>query len=151
MRGWHRSRAPPLPRARHLRVDARRSAGWTGPWTVFPSPLGAKFASNPQVSGRDGGQNLNLHQFARDGVVLLGHLKSATDGTNQARPWYRRRAWPSADAEFEATLVSADRSARRQLWARRPNEEELPLLRDGFAAEEIAELNLAASGIKSIV
>ena len=26
------------------------------------------------VSGKDGGRTLNLHIFARDGVILLGHL-----------------------------------------------------------------------------
>lgn len=39
----------------------------------LPSPK-AKFAPNPHVTGNEGGHNLNLHQFARDGVILLGHI-----------------------------------------------------------------------------
>jgi putative flavoprotein involved in K+ transport len=39
----------------------------------LPSPS-ARFAANPQLSGKDGGHTLNLHQFAREGVVLLGRL-----------------------------------------------------------------------------
>jgi putative flavoprotein involved in K+ transport len=34
----------------------------------LPSPS-ARFAANPQLSGMDGGHTINLHQFARDGVV----------------------------------------------------------------------------------
>jgi putative flavoprotein involved in K+ transport len=37
-----------------------------------------KFRSNPHLSGGRGGHTLSLHQFARDGVVLLGHLIRAT-------------------------------------------------------------------------
>jgi hypothetical protein len=36
-----------------------------------------KFHPHPQISGKRGGQSLNLHQFARDGVVLLGHVRNA--------------------------------------------------------------------------
>jgi putative flavoprotein involved in K+ transport len=39
-----------------------------------------KFAHHPQISGKNGGRSLNLHQFARDGVVLLGHARDARDG-----------------------------------------------------------------------
>jgi putative flavoprotein involved in K+ transport len=42
--------------------------------------LAARFAGNPHLSGRDGGQTLNLHQFVRDGVVLLGHARGV-EGT----------------------------------------------------------------------
>jgi putative flavoprotein involved in K+ transport len=31
------------------------------------------------ISGKNGGESLNLHQFARDGV-LLGHVRDARDG-----------------------------------------------------------------------
>jgi putative flavoprotein involved in K+ transport len=39
----------------------------------LPSPS-ARFAANPQLSGKYGGHTLNLHQFARQGVTLLGRL-----------------------------------------------------------------------------
>jgi putative flavoprotein involved in K+ transport len=41
----------------------------------LPSPS-AKFACNPHVSGRHGGHDINLRQFARDGIILLGHLQA---------------------------------------------------------------------------
>jgi len=45
----------------------------------LPSPQ-AKFASKPMISGTKGGHTLNLHQFARDGVTLLGCIQSVKDG-----------------------------------------------------------------------
>jgi len=39
-----------------------------------------KFHAHPQISGKNGGQSLNLHKFARDGVILLGHVHDAHDG-----------------------------------------------------------------------
>ena len=39
-----------------------------------------RFSSHAHVTGRDGGHDLNLYQFARDGMTLLGRLISI-DGT----------------------------------------------------------------------
>ena len=42
----------------------------------LPSPT-AKFACNPHVSGNHGGHDINLRQFARHGMTLLGHVQAA--------------------------------------------------------------------------
>jgi putative flavoprotein involved in K+ transport len=39
-----------------------------------------RFNPNPQVTGARGGHDINLHQFYRDGVVLLGRLLAYQDG-----------------------------------------------------------------------
>ena len=39
----------------------------------LPSP-NARFACSPQLSGAHGGHDINLRQFARKGIMLLGHL-----------------------------------------------------------------------------
>jgi len=41
----------------------------------LPSPT-AKFACNPHVSGNHGGRDINLRQFARQGMILLGHVQA---------------------------------------------------------------------------
>ncbi len=46
----------------------------------LPDP-GARFAANPHLTGKNGGYTLNLHQFARNGVVLLGHLLDVRGNT----------------------------------------------------------------------
>src|SRR6202166_2995218 len=46
---------------------------------ILKSPA-EKFHPLPQISGKSGGESLNLHQFSRDGVVLLGHVRDAREG-----------------------------------------------------------------------
>lgn len=113
----------------------------------LPSPK-ARFAGSLQVSGRDGGRALNLHQFARDGVALLGHLQGARES----------RVWLAPD--LKENLAKADRGEAEivklidgfvaQAGLDVPAES-LPQLRDGFEAEEIAELDLEAAGITTII
>jgi len=113
----------------------------------LPSPQ-AKFAGSAHVSGRDGGHTLNLHQFARDGVVLLGHLR----GAQQNRIWLAsdlKDSLAKADrAEAEIVNLVDDFIARSGLDAPL---ESLPVLRDGYDAEEITELDLRSAGITTII
>jgi putative flavoprotein involved in K+ transport len=46
----------------------------------LPDP-GARFTANPHLTGKNGGYTLNLHQFARNRVVLLGRLVDVRDNT----------------------------------------------------------------------
>jgi putative flavoprotein involved in K+ transport len=39
----------------------------------------AKFASKPHLSGTKGGHTINLHQFVRDGITLLGRVQGVRD------------------------------------------------------------------------
>lgn len=113
----------------------------------LPSPR-AKFAGKPHISGTRGGHTLNLHQFARDGVVLLGHLESVTGSSirlasdlhdNLARADQHEADFTKAvDAYVAATGMVAP-------------EETLPVLRDGFAAPLLAELDLMAAGVTTVI
>jgi putative flavoprotein involved in K+ transport len=51
----------------------------------LPSPK-SKFEGKPHLSGSRGGHTLNLHRFAQDGVVLLGHLRGVHDGRIELAP-----------------------------------------------------------------
>lgn len=113
----------------------------------LPSPK-ARLASNPHVSGKDGGHSLNLHQFARDGVRLLGHLAGAQDGKVMVKP------------DLEETLAKVDQAERnivgmidRYIQANGINapQETLPDLQDGYAAQVITELDLESANINSII
>lgn len=42
----------------------------------------AKYAGSAHGTGKNGGHTINLHQFARDGVILLGHIKRARRSDN---------------------------------------------------------------------
>jgi putative flavoprotein involved in K+ transport len=67
----------------------------------------AKFAGKPHISGTKGGHTLNLHQFARDGVTLLGHLQGVENGALKFAPdlWNNLS---SADAYAAAFVKSVD-------------------------------------------
>jgi putative flavoprotein involved in K+ transport len=108
----------------------------------------AKFDAHPQISGKNGGQSLNLHQFARDGVILLGHVRDAREG----------RLMVAADLgetlvevdQFEIdTLKMVDEYIVRVGLAAPP--EMVPQLRDAYEQEVITELNLEEAGISTII
>lgn len=113
----------------------------------LPSPR-AKFAGNPHLSGRDGGHTLNLHQFARDGVHLLGRLTGA-NGSHILLADDLQENLAKAD-KFEADLVKMIDDYIEKNGLELPPEP-LPNLTDGYAVENMRELDLAARGIASII
>ncbi len=113
----------------------------------LPSPK-ARFAGNPQVSGKNGGHSLNLHQFARDGVTLLGHIAGAQDGQVLLKP------------DLKENLARVDKAEKdiigmidKYIEANGINapQKTLPDLQDGYSAEVITELDLKAADINSII
>lgn len=113
----------------------------------LPSPA-AKFAANPHVVGKTGGGNLNLHQFARDGIVLLGRLVDAADGHIRLASDLHA-SLEKADA-FEAQFTGlVDGHIARAGLDIPP--QPLPQLRDGYAAPLHERLDLRQAGITSIV
>jgi len=113
----------------------------------LPSPK-AKFAGNPQISGKDGGHTLNLHQFARDGVTLLGRFQGAEDGKVFAAPDLHENL--TKIDQFEANLVKMIDGYILQNGLDIPPEE-LPQLRDGYNSPVIQTLDLQAAGISTII
>ncbi len=113
----------------------------------LPSPK-AKFFGKPHISGKDGGHTLNLHQFARDGVVLLGHLLGVDDGKIVLAPDLKENL-AKAD-KFEADFIKAIDAYIAKTGMDVP-EETLPVLRDGFDAEVLSELDLKSAGITNVV
>jgi putative flavoprotein involved in K+ transport len=113
----------------------------------LPSPK-AKFFGKPMISGTKGGHTLNLHQFARDGVTLLGHLQGINGHKLVLAPDLMENL-AKAD-QFEADFVKAVDSyiARTNLDS---PEEQLPTLRDGFDVDVLAELDLTSAGITNVI
>jgi putative flavoprotein involved in K+ transport len=107
-----------------------------------------KFAPHPQVSGRNGGESLNLHQFARDGVVLLGHVRDARRGQVILAPDMKQTLAKVDRFETEALRRIDNYILRTGLSA--PSEN-IPQSRDGYEQKEVVELALAAEGISTIV
>lgn len=113
----------------------------------LPSPR-ARFAGNPQVSGKNGGHTLNLHQFARDGVVLLGHVR----GGEQGRLLFAGDLYENL-AQMDKVEQGACMRIDAMIEQRGLNapKEELPRLRDGYEQKNLTELDLSANGITTVI
>jgi putative flavoprotein involved in K+ transport len=113
----------------------------------LPSPR-AKFAGNPQLSGKNGGHTLNLHQFARDGVQLLGRIAGAQAGKVSFAPGLHESL--ARVDKFESDLVKLIDDYILKSGLDLPGES-LPQLRDGYDVQEIPELDLKAAGIGCVI
>jgi putative flavoprotein involved in K+ transport len=107
-----------------------------------------RFQAHPQISGKNGGTSLNLHQFARDGVVLLGHLLDVCDRRLFLAPDLKQ-SLAKVD-QFEINALKAVDDYIRSCGLNAPAET-VPQLRDGYAQEVIEELDLNSSGISTII
>ncbi len=113
----------------------------------LPSPR-ARFAGNPHVSGKDGGRSLNLHRFARDGVVLLGRIEGAREGKVWLADDLRANLAKADQFEAEALKLIDTYIAAQGLEA---PEEAVPQLRDGYGSGAGRELDLEAAGITTVI
>lgn len=113
----------------------------------LPSPK-ARFAGNPQITGAHGGHSLNLHQFARDGVVLLGHLGDVHKGRLVIAPDLKE-SLAKVD-KFEIDMLKMIDETIESSGLDLPKES-LPVLKDGYSVDEVLELDLEAAGITSLI
>jgi putative flavoprotein involved in K+ transport len=107
-----------------------------------------KFAPHPQISGKNGGESLNLHQFSRDGVVLLGHLRDLNREKLIFQPDLKETLAKVDQFEIDALKKVDDYIVRKGL---NTPPETVPQLRDGYQQEVITELDLKASGISTVI
>jgi putative flavoprotein involved in K+ transport len=127
--------APRVPRRYRGKVDK------------LPSPK-ARFAGNPQATGKNGGHSLNLHQFVRDGIKLFGHVAGAQDGKVMFKPDLKDNLAKTDKIEKDiVTMID------RYIASNRINvpQETLPDLQDGYSVEVLTELDLKAANINTII
>src|SRR5215469_11990690 len=112
----------------------------------LPSPQ-AKFVSKPMISGTNGGHTLNLHQFARDGVTLLGRIQGVKDGRVILAQDLKENL-ALAD-KFEDDFVKSVDEFIAKNGLDVP-QEVLPALEDGYS-EQLSELNLKDTNINTVI
>jgi putative flavoprotein involved in K+ transport len=113
----------------------------------LPPGMG-KFDAIPQISGTNGGHNMNLHQFARDGVTLLGHVLGSIGNKAIIAPdlhsmlekndQFEEDACNMIDSYIEANGLDASPA-------------DLPLWQDGYYHPVIADLDLKKENINTII
>jgi putative flavoprotein involved in K+ transport len=123
----------------------------TGFFDLTPEQLPpgmSKFEGIPHISGVGGGYTLNLHQFARDGVRLLGHLRGVANHTVGLAPDLHENLAKIDQFEQEVLTMIDGYILEHGLDA---PPEDMPQLRDGYAQPLIEELDLEAAGITSVI
>lgn len=113
----------------------------------LPSPR-ARFAGNPQVSGKGGGHSVNLHQFVRDGVRLFGHITGAQGGKILFASDLKENLAKVDKAEKDILAMIDKYIEANNIDA--PTET-LPDLQDGYAQEVATELDLRSANINTII
>lgn len=108
----------------------------------------ARFNCDPQLSGKDGGHDINLREFARRGIRLYGRVESASGGTVRFSDDLEQRlalADSGFDKEFrplfDAYIAAAGIDA--------PPDDRPPY--DTYTPQTVTELDLDAARIANVV
>jgi putative flavoprotein involved in K+ transport len=113
----------------------------------LPPGMG-RFEGIPHISGTRGGHTLNLHQFTRDGVTLLGHLRGASGD----KVWFAPDLHENLAQvdQFEVEVLSAVDGYIQASGLDAPTEE-VTKPQDGYEQPIIEELDLKAAGISTVI
>jgi putative flavoprotein involved in K+ transport len=140
-----------LPR----RYRGRDSISWLMTLGAFDQTVGAlpggrasAAPPGPQLTGHDGGRDLNLHTLARTGVTLLGRLQGIRGHTLVFTTDLHERiaAGDAAAADFCAAV---DEHVRVSGVAAPP--EHLPRYAEAYTAAPASTLDIAAAGIAALI
>lgn len=121
--------------------------------SVDDLPPGARSGQpNPQLTGSDGGHDINAHTLTRDGVVLLGRLQGVRAGRLALSPDLAQNiAW--GDAQTRAWLRAIDAYIAQQVldapaeeW---PSDLTMPAALGNQAPP--TELDMAEAGITTVI
>jgi putative flavoprotein involved in K+ transport len=117
--------------------------------TVDQLPPGqARFAASAHGTGKNGGHTINMHQFTRDGINLVGRIRDIQNSLVTIEPGLHD-CLRKADQFEEEFVQEVDRYIEENHLS--APEETLPHLDDGFRVEELTELRLDEAGISSII
>lgn len=120
------------------------------PVATYPGGLAAREKTNHYVTGRDGGRDIDLRQFALEGMGLYGMLEGlAAPGGSRLRflPTLTT-ALDSADATYNSICADIDRYIEHSGTAAPPPSRYEPVW---APAADPLELDLAAAGISTVV
>jgi putative flavoprotein involved in K+ transport len=107
-----------------------------------------RFEANPQLSGKNGGHALNLHQFAMDGVTLLGRMQDANDSRVSIAGDLMENL--SKADNMEVQFKKAVNSYIEQRGLQAPEDDSIELCA-GYDTPIITELDLETQAITSII
>lgn len=126
-----------------------KSKAWWVPALGLPVFAEDGLAKSPLAADPGGGREYNPHQFARDGMTLLGRVIGARDSTLEVAPnlYDVLRASDRSEADFRR--VVDEYVLREHLDV--PDEPPAEVLDDGYRQQVIRELDVHSANITSIV
>ncbi|MBY8980687.1 MAG: NAD(P)-binding domain-containing protein [Candidatus Lokiarchaeota archaeon] len=110
--------------------------------------LSERLVGNAHVSGANGGHTVNLHKYAKDGVILLAKINR----TNDFKVYLDKnlhQLLTNADSLEKTLLPAIDKIIEKDNLD--APEEDLEVLDDGFKQEIVEELDLKESNINTII
>ena len=117
------------------------------PVDEHPLRQGVRDNTNHYVTGRDGGRDIDLRQFAKDGMQLYGPLRGIEDGKLLFEPRLAA-ALDHADKVYNGINASIDKHIAEQGLTAAPAEPYVPVW---APSTERSELDLAAAGISAVI
>jgi len=117
------------------------------PVTQHPLREGVRDNTNHYVTGRDGGRDIDLRRFAKEGMQLYGVLEGLDGDTLRFKPGLKA-ALDQADKTYNGINTSIDRHIAERGIAAPPATVYIPVWEP---AEERTSLSLAGSGITSVI
>lgn len=117
------------------------------PVTAHPLREGVRDNTNHYLTGRDGGRDIDLRAFARDGMELYGLLSDVQDGVLQFQPNLREHL-DFADKIFNGINASIDKYIETNRIPAPPPARYEPVWEP---TEERTALDLRAAGITSVL
>lgn len=113
----------------------------------YPGGQAAREKTNHYVTGRDGGRDIDLREFASQGMKLYGLLEDGKDSVLKFAPTLAE-SLDSADAVYNSICGDIDRHIEREGIDAPPATRYEPVWEP---AEEPASLDLGAAGVTSVV
>ncbi len=117
------------------------------PITAHPLGEAAREKTNHYVTGRDGGRDIDLRAFARDGMRLYGRAVDGGPTTVRFAPTLRV-VLDQADEVYNGINASIDRYLQEQ---RIDAPRQAPYVPVWEPEEEVTSLDLAAEGVTSVL
>lgn len=108
----------------------------------------ARFTANPHLSGYGGGRDLNLYEFANNGMHLLGHIRGTEEHSLSFAPDLQENLVRTDQFETNLLKMIDEYIARSNTNAPAAA---LPIVHKRGSYPEITRLNLASAGISSVI
>jgi putative flavoprotein involved in K+ transport len=134
---------------RNVRAPIRYRGRQMTEWVAALGDAWSTLVFGAQFTGRDGRRALNLHAFARDGMVLLGRLAGSDGRVLHFTPELYEHLQAADAHDAQARRLVDEYIATNNVVC--PPEPWPPVLRDGFDQSIRTTVDLDAAGITSII